>query len=113
MLCPFGFIVIAILGFFVNKTHKNKKYTNLNPSFFGLLVFFKREKEKKEKNSTQARWMSEKLILCLKDLYITNDHDQRNLDQNTVKCINPLSSVNTTQNVSFNMKAFVHTTQID
>ena len=49
MLCPFGFIVIAILVFFVNKTHKNKKYTNLNPSFFGLLMFFKREKEKKEK----------------------------------------------------------------
>ena len=58
-------------------------------------MFFKREKEKKEKNSTQARWMSE-----------TQDHDQRNLDQNTVKCINPLSSVNKTQSFSFNMKAF-------
>ena len=65
MLCPFGFIVIAILVFFVNKKHKSNKYTNLNPSFFGLSMFFKREKEKKEKNSTQAgRWMSEKLILC-------------------------------------------------
>ena len=51
---------------FVDETHKSERYTNLNNYFFVcLLTFSQREKEKKEKKkSTQARWMSEKLMLC-------------------------------------------------
>ena len=65
----FGFIVLAILVFFVNETHKSKKYTNLNPFFFWFAVdifYANKRKERKQIPHRNDGWV--KNWFCVKKI---------------------------------------------